>query len=85
MIDIDYMSAVRKGDWKLVYRMLTGALELYNLSEDIGEQNDLAAKYPEKVKELATILSDQLRSWDASMPTVRRTETPVPMPDEVLK
>ena len=85
LIDIDYMSAVRKGDWKLVYRMLTGALELYNLSEDIGEQNDLAAKYPEKVKELATILSDQLRSWDASMPTVRRTETPVPMPDEVLK
>lgn len=84
LIDIDYLTAVRKGEWKLVYRMLTGELELYNLSEDIGEQNNLAAKYPEKVKELATALSDQLRSWKASMPTVRRTERPVPMPDEML-
>ncbi|MES2738131.1 MAG: sulfatase-like hydrolase/transferase [Verrucomicrobiota bacterium] len=58
--------AVRKGDWKLVKGAtdekplgqlgFTSSLEgaqLYNLSSDIGEQNDLAAKEPEKVKELA--------------------------------
>ena len=32
LADIDYLSAVRKGDWKLVYRMQTGELELYDLS-----------------------------------------------------
>ncbi len=30
--------------------------QLYNLKEDIGEKNNLADKYPEKVKELETIL-----------------------------
>lgn len=31
----------------------TDGAQLYNLKQDIGEQNDLAAKEPEKVKELA--------------------------------
>ncbi|WP_338092196.1 hypothetical protein [Solitalea lacus] len=30
--------------------------QLYNLKEDLGEKNNLAAKYPEKVKELADLL-----------------------------
>lgn len=30
--------------------------QLYNLTEDIGEKNNVAEKYPEKVKELATLL-----------------------------
>ena len=51
--------AVRKGDWKLVkYDQAaeggkgTSPARLYNLAEDVGEKNDLAAKQPEKVKEL---------------------------------
>src|SRR5262249_19561498 len=51
--------ALRQGDWKLVrYGENTKVLpnetwpKLYNLAEDIGESNDLAAKQPEKVKEL---------------------------------
>lgn len=82
--DIDYLSSVRVGDWKLVYRMRTETLELYNLSEDIGERHDLAQEYPDKVRRLAGILSDKLRSWNASMP-FRPDGTPVPMPDEVLQ
>lgn len=31
--------------------------QLYNLNEDIGEQTNLAAKYPDKVKELALLLN----------------------------
>ena len=81
--DIDFMSAVRKGDWKLVYRMHTGELELYNLRDDIGERNDLAASHPERVAELAKALGDRLRAWKAPMPTVRTTGKPVPMPDEL--
>ena len=33
------------------------APQLYNLKQDLGEQNNLAAKYPEKVKELAQLLA----------------------------
>ncbi|WP_121812112.1 sulfatase family protein [Mucilaginibacter kameinonensis] len=32
--------------------------QLYNLNEDIGEQTNLATKYPDKVKELALLLSN---------------------------
>jgi arylsulfatase A-like enzyme len=81
--DIDFLSAVRKGDWKLVYRMRTGKLELYNLREDIGEQRDLAAKYPERVKELAVELSETLRKWNSPMPSYRTTGEVVPMPDKL--
>jgi len=50
--------AVRKGDWKLLKHRDHANVELYNLAEDVGEQNDLSKKYPEKVKELQTIYDD---------------------------
>ncbi len=81
--DIDYLSAIREGDWKLVYRMKTGGLELYNLTEDIGERNDIAAEHPEIVARLAKKLSDKLRGWNATMPVRVIDGTPVPMPDEI--
>ena len=80
--DIDFLSAVRKGEWKLVYRMRTGALELYNLKTDIGEKSNVAAQYPEKVKELAVELSSKLRAWNSPMPRLRATGKNIPLPDE---
>ncbi len=60
--------AVRMGDWKLIEFYEDNRVELYNLKDDIGEQNDLADKMPEKVKEL----QDKLHAWrkevDARMP-----------------
>ena len=52
---------VRKGDWKLIRFYGEGpdrsnAYELYNLKNDIGERNNLAEKYPEKVKELDSLI-----------------------------
>ena len=49
--------AVRSGDWKLVLRAsekypFDGKWELYNLSDDRTETNDLADAFPEKVGEL---------------------------------
>lgn len=97
--DIDFMSAVRQGDWKFVYRMHNavalskkglqeaiegGAFELYNLRTDISERDNLAAKYPEKVAELARILSRKLRGWDATMPVYKATGQTCPLPDELL-
>ncbi|VGO18527.1 sulfatase-like hydrolase/transferase [Pontiella sulfatireligans] len=43
--------AIRDGDWKLL-RYPDRPAELFNLAEDLGEQNNLAAQYPEKFKEL---------------------------------
>ena len=54
--------AVRHGDWKLlVGRGGSGKPELYNLTEDIGENTDLAARSPEKLKELQTVYD----TWNA--------------------
>jgi arylsulfatase A-like enzyme len=55
--------AVRLGDWKgirLNVRNNPGAaLELYNLSTDMGEQNDLAAENPEIVKKIISIMEQE--------------------------
>jgi arylsulfatase len=44
--------AVRLGDWKLVAKGPAGKWELYDSKTDRIESTDLAAKHPEKVKEL---------------------------------
>lgn len=44
------MLAVRRGDWKLV--IWRGKPALYNLKDDPHEDNDLAAKHPDIVKQL---------------------------------
>lgn len=82
--DIDYLSSMRKGDWKIVYRHRTGDLELYNLKEDIGERNNLAGKNPSKLKEMASGLSNKLRGWNAPMPALRATNQTIPYPDELI-
>ncbi|MEM9345182.1 MAG: sulfatase-like hydrolase/transferase [Planctomycetota bacterium] len=41
--------AIRQGPWKLVMRGKNKP-ELYNLDEDLGEKNDLAAEQPDRVK-----------------------------------
>ncbi len=80
---INYYSAIRKGDWKLVYSMRLQKMELFNLKEDIGELHDKALQHPEKVKELSKLLSDQLRVWKAPMLKYKATGSRVPYPDEV--
>lgn len=45
--------AIRVGDWKLVAAGREGPWELYDLAADRAETNNLAAKHPNKVRELA--------------------------------
>jgi len=49
--------SVRAGDWKLIEFFEDRHVELYNLREDVGEEHDLAAKHPGKVKELREMLA----------------------------
>ncbi len=50
--------AVRVGKWKLLHvpSRLGKPVQLYDLSKDIGEENDLSESRPEVVKELGAIL-----------------------------
>jgi len=49
--------AVRMGKWKGIGR--AGKIRLYDLSKDIGEKNDLAAKHPDIVKKISEIMEAQ--------------------------
>ena len=62
--------AIRKGDWKLVAydpvvnggRGKATPKNLYNLANDLGEEQDLAASEPEKVQELQAVWDE----WNES-------------------
>jgi arylsulfatase A-like enzyme len=59
----DDLYSVRDGDLKLVTKKNNTIKELYNLSEDLGEENDLANEFPEEVKRL-----DSLRqNWNSQL------------------
>ena len=58
-----------QGDWKLIHYYEDGRDELYNISEDVGEQNDLAAKHPDRVKTMGRQLLAWLKETGAKMPT----------------
>ena len=47
-------SGVLDGDWKLVHQFW-GKPMLFRVADDIGEEHDLAAQYPEKVTELLAL------------------------------
>lgn len=50
--------AIRQGDWKLVWGASEKRWELYDLKADRSETNNLAAKFPERVNQMA-------REWEA--------------------
>ena len=51
-----FSQAARMGDWKAVRKSPDSPLELYDLKNDLGEQNDVAAKHPEVVKKIEDYL-----------------------------
>ncbi len=52
-------SVVRRGKWKLHYFFEDQRVELYDLENDLGEQENLASTYPQMVGQLM----DELKSW----------------------
>ena len=77
-------STIRSGDWKLIYYYEDKHFELFNITEDIGELNNLAATEKARVKELAVKLGNYLRSVDAQRPSFKAAGKLVGWPDEVL-
>jgi len=63
-------SVVRKGDWKLIESLEDNRLELFDLSKDLGEKNDLAAVMPEKAGLLKNLLDDWRKEAGVQMPRI---------------
>lgn len=74
---------IRKGDWKLVYYYETGKKELFNIPQDIGENNNLVAVYPKLVKKLSKELGRYMRKVNGQRPIFRATGKKCPWPDEL--
>lgn len=82
---VSWASAIRQGDWKLVYDHRRERLELYNLKTDVGEQRDVATQNPKKVLELARLFTERLQDWKAQMPTFKADGRRVKWPLEVVR
>lgn len=61
-------SSIRSGNWKLIQYFENNEYELYNLSDDLAEQHNLAAQAPKKLEELKV----KLESWQ------QKTNAPIP-------
>lgn len=63
-------SALRKGEWKLIFHYEQNRAELFNLDEDSGEKADLSEKFPEKTVELKKIMDKKLVESKARLPQI---------------
>ncbi len=67
--------AVRSADWKLIRNYDDDSLELYDMSKDLSERNNLAATHPKITARLNRGLSQWLKETNAPMP-----RPPKPLP-----
>jgi arylsulfatase A-like enzyme len=77
---IGSFSAIRLEDWKLIYFHSKQQFELYNLSQDISEQNNLFFEQKILAKQLVTILNTHLRKVNAQMPYYKSSQEQIPFP-----
>ena len=60
--------AIRMGDWKLIEYFEDGVLELYNLSDDIGEEQNLAKREAKRTVEMHSMMKAWRRATNAPVP-----------------
>ena len=88
-LGIEPFSAMRKGDYKVIWFYGDGIadgqgqdphVELYDLSKDIGERNDLSHEDPKRCIAMRDELIAWLRSVGAGIPIVKSTGKPAELP-----
>jgi arylsulfatase A-like enzyme len=77
---IGAFSAIRKGNWKLIYYHKDQRFELFNISNDIGETTNLAESQQKMRNDLAALLTNYLLSVNAQMPKNKQTGELIPLP-----
>jgi len=79
------IEGVRKGKWKLVrLPRPKGKIALYDLEADIGEKNDLSAKFPDKAAELNALLDAHAKALQKDRRPAAFVENPKPISVEGL-
>jgi arylsulfatase A-like enzyme len=78
-------AAIREGDWKLIKEFESEELYLYNLKEDLGEENNLSEEYPEKTNYLLTKLERWQQKVDAEMPQSNEEYVPLQAATKINK
>lgn len=81
---IGAFSAIRLGDWKLIYFHQDQHMELYNITNDIGETENMAPTEAEKTREMAQILSEYLIKVNAQMPSDKESGQIIPLPNQKI-
>ena len=77
---IEPFSAIREGNWKLIYYHAGPRYELFNLARDIGERHNVLETQAAKAHELAAALAAWLRETQAQMPVDRQSGAAVGLP-----
>jgi len=67
---------VRSGKWKFLTK---GKGELYNLEEDIGENNNIASRHPDTVKRLRNLLEKHVNDLEKNNRPAAFVENPKPI------
>lgn len=65
----DPSGVIRKGDYKLIRYYEDGSEELYNISKDVGEQQNIIDQYPTVAKDLGDRLNSQFEGLPVLYPT----------------
>ncbi len=62
-------AAIRQGDWKLIWTFENQQLEMFNLANDLGEENNLIESEPERAQALQLALLAWQKEVGAKLPT----------------
>ena len=66
----DPCAIIRNGDWKLIHYFEDGKNELYNLSMDMGETNNILNQFPQQGLDLKNDLDKWLSKTYAKIPSI---------------
>lgn len=73
-------SAIRRGDWKLVFWYETRTVQLFDLAVDIGENVNVASTHFSLASSMISELRDWLVATGAALPRAKGTTIEVPLP-----
>ena len=74
---IEPFTAIRQGNWKLIFFHAGERYELYNLKKDIGETNNVIAHYPQVFSEMRNTLLNWAINRNAQPSILTETGQPV--------